>query len=248
MHPLQQPDETLEELGVADYRVLQKAKGFRFSIDAVLLAHFAAAAVHKRTRVIDLGTGTGVIPLLLCGHTSVDSVIGLEIQPEIADMAGRSVALNSLEDRIRIITGDLRSPGKDFHSSSCDVITCNPPYMPPNRGMASPEHSMAVARHEITCTLDDVSRFAEVMLKDRGKLFMIHRADRIVDIASKLRSRHLEPKRLRFVYPKPGKPANLILVEAMKKGQPHCSVDPPLYVYDQNGNYTEEINAIYNKE
>ena len=163
-------------------------------------------------------------------------------------MARRSVLTNHLEDHIDIICGDLRNPNAYFHSSSYDAIVCNPPYMPVNRGMANPKDTLALSKHEITCTLEDVARFAKITLKDRGRFFMIHRADRIVDVTFSLRNAGLEPKRILLVHPCKGKSANLILVEAMKKGQPECKVESPLFVYDKDGHYTDTINTIYDSE
>ena len=243
--PYQKPGERLEALGLGDLVILQDPTSFCFSIDAVLLAWFASQKINKKDHLIDLGTGTGILSLLIYGRTGVAQIKAIELQPKMANMARRSVLTNKLEDRIDIICGDLRNPGDYFHSSAYDVIVCNPPYMPIKRGMANPKDTLALARHEITCTLEDVARFAKMTLKDRGRIFLIHRADRITDVTVTFRTAGIEPKRILPVHPYVGKPANLILVEAMKKGRPQCKMESPIFVYDQNGQYTDVINAIY---
>lgn len=243
-----QPDEQLEDLGIAGLQILQSPHYFKFSIDAVLLAWFAAAAIHPASKVVDLGTGTGILPLLLYGRTGVRHVDALELQPGAADMAARSVALNHLTEVIHIHCGDLRHPGPVFHPSSYDAVISNPPFMPLGHGGVNPDDALAIARHEITCTLEDIARFAQIMLKDRGKLFLVHRADRLADIAVTLRARGLELKRLRAVHPKPEKPANLILCEAMKKGRPGLTIAPPLTIYREDGRYSDAVNAIYGSD
>lgn len=245
MDDIMKTGERLEDLGLKGLQILQNPNHFCFGIDAVLLAWYASSSVRPKTRVVDLGTGTGVIPLLLYGRTGVNHVDALEIQPDMADMARRSVVMNGLDNTISIHCADLRQPGPAFHPSTYDVVTSNPPYMPAGHGGINPRDTLAIARHEITCTLADIARFSQIMLKDRGKLFMVHRADRMADIAAILREHGLEIKRLRAVYPYPGKPANLILVQAMKKGQPHMILEPPLYVYNDDGTYSDAINAIY---
>lgn len=244
MDDLIKPGERLEDLGLKDLKILQNPNHFCFGIDAVLLAWYASSSIRPKTKVVDLGTGTGVIPLLLYGRTGVTHVDALEIQPAMADMAKRSMTLNGLDNTISVHCADLRQPA-GFHPSTYDVVTSNPPYMPAGHGGINPKDSLAIARHEITCTLADIARFSQIMLKDRGKLFMVHRADRMADIAAILREHGLEIKRLRAVYPYPGKPANLILIQAMKKGQPHMVMEPPLYVYNTDGTYTRDINQIY---
>ena len=242
------PNERLEDLNLDGLMIMQDPNAFRFGIDAVLLSHYALPACKRRSKIMDLCTGTGVIPLLIYGHHHCEHIDGMEIQPAMADLAQRNVRLNGLENFIHIYNSDLRDPGAAFHSSTYDVITCNPPYMPLSRGMQSPSDPLAIARHEITCTITDVAAFARIYLKDKGKLYLVHRADRLIDIAAALREKQIEIKRIRFVYPYAGKPANLVLIEAMKKGQPAAIIEPPLYVYNADGSYTDEINEIYGTE
>lgn len=239
------PHERLEDLDLKGLKIIQDPDYFCFGIDAVLLANFAAKSCHAKTRLIDLCTGSGIIPLLLTGHTPIKYIDALEIQPHMAALAKRNMILNDLDENIHVYEGDLRYPHGHFHSSYYDVITCNPPYMPLDRGIKSPKDPMAIARHEITCTIEDVAEFARVYLKDKGKLFLIHRADRLIDIAFALRSKGIEIKRLRLISPFRNKPANLVLIEAMKKGRPALIAEPPLIIYNDDGSYTEEINIIY---
>jgi tRNA1(Val) A37 N6-methylase TrmN6 len=239
------PDEQLEDLGIAGLQILQSPHYFKFNIDAVLLAWFAASAVHPSSKVVDLGTGTGILPLLLHGRTGVRHIDALELQPAVADMAARSVAINHLTDVIHIHCGDLRQPGTAFHASAYDAVISNPPFLPVGHGGVNPDDALAIARHEITCTLEDIARFARTMLKDRGKLFLVHRADRLTDIAVTLRAHGLELKRLRAVHPRPDKPANLVLCEAMKKGRPGLTIAPPLTIYHEDGRYSDTVNTIY---
>ena len=244
--PYQKPGERLEDLGLDGLYILQDPDAFRFNIDSVLLAWYAAPAVHRKTRTLDIGTGTGVLPLLLYGRTHTQSIDAIEIQPAMADMASRSVAMNHLEEVIHIHEGDIRNePGTTLVRGAYDVVVTNPPYMPKGKGGVNPDRALALARHEITCTLDDVAAAAQALLKDRGRLFMVHRAERLVDLCAVLRAHQLEVKRVRGVQPFPDKPANQILLQAVKRGHPGAIVEPPLSIYQSPGVYSAEINAIY---
>lgn len=238
-------NERLEDLGIKGLRIIQNPDYFCFGIDAVLLAWFASGAVKKRSRVIDLGTGTGIIPLLLYGRTGVEKIQALEIQENMVEMAGRSVACNGLEERIEIIHGDIKNPGAQVQPTSYDVVVSNPPYMKVGHGLKNPTETKAIARHEILCAIEDIVVFAKRMLKDRGKLFLIHRADRLADIMSAMRDHRVEPKRLQFIHPYADKPANLVLVEGMKAGKPYLITEAPIVVYEKDGRYTQTINDIY---
>lgn len=245
MEHLLKENERLEDLGLAGLKIIQNPSCFCFGIDAVLLAWYASGAVHRHSRVIDLGTGTGIIPLLLYGRTAVSTIEAIEIQAHMVEMARRSVAYNHLEDRIHIYHTDIRKPDPAIRTTWYDVIVSNPPYMKVGNGFENPEETKAIARHELLCTIEDIARFAMRMLKDRGKLFLVHRADRLADIIAALRQYNVETKRLRFVHPYVHKPANLVLIEAVKAGRPQLKVEPPLIVYRQDGSYTDTINAIY---
>ena len=237
------PNERIDDLQRNGLRIIQDPKKFCFGIDAVLLAEFAAARAGDR--VLDLGTGTGVIPLLMSSKTEAAFLAGLEIQEESAEMAGRSVAMNSLTDRIRIVAGDIREADRYFAPASFDVVTCNPPYMNAGHGLVNPQDAKALARHEITCTLEDACRAAGSLLRPGGRFYMVHRPSRLAEIITTLQSFSLEPKRMRFVYPYIDREPNLVLVESVRGGRSGMRIDKPLIVYLEPGVYTEEIRRIY---
>ena len=238
--------ERVDDLQYKGLRLIQDTKGFCFGVDAVLLANFAE--IKKGQSVLDMGTGTGIIPILIAGKTQAGKVTGLEIQGHMAEMASRSVRLNHLEERVAIIHGDLKSGVELFGADSFDVVTCNPPYMNPGGGLVNPEDAKAISRHEIKCTLEDVITVGSKLLKHGGKLNIVHRPERLVDIFCLMRANRIEPKRLRMVHPSPGKKANIILVEGAKYGNPQLKTLEPLYVYNENGQYSDEINKIYNRD
>lgn len=239
-------NERVDDLQYKGLRLIQKKYGFCFGIDAVLLANFAD--VKKDDRVIDLGTGTGIIPVLLAGKTQAKTIIGLEIQTEMAEMAARSVELNNLGGRVKIINGDIRNSLEYFGPSKFNVVVTNPPYMNMGGGLVNPSDAKAVSRHEILCTLEDVIKAGSKLLVSGGQLAMVHRPERLVDIIWLMRSYRIEPKYLRFVYPSPYKKANLLLIKGTRNGNPQLKMMEPLYVYDEKGNYTDEINKIYCRE
>ena len=236
-------NERIDDLQYKGLRLIQKKDGFCFGIDAVLLANFAD--VKKGDRVIDLGTGTGIIPVLLAGKTPAESLTGLEIQPDMVEMACRSIKLNSLEDRVRIVHGDLKDAAELFGASSYNVVVSNPPYMNRGGGLVNPSDAKAVSRHEIMCTLEDVIRVSSRLLVPGGQLAMVHRPERLVDIVYNMREYRVEPKYIRFVHPSPYKKANLLLIKGTRNGNPQLKMLEPLYVYDENGSYSSEINGIY---
>ncbi len=237
--------ERVDDLHRNGYMLIQDPKRFCFGVDAVLLSGFAKAA--KGDRVLDLGTGTGVIPILMEAKTNAAHFIGLEIQEESAQMAQRSVALNGLEDKIDIVCGDIKEADKIFKAASFDVITTNPPYMNTGGGIQNDFSPKAIARHEVLCTLDDIARVSSRLLKFGGKLYMVHRPHRITDILCTLRQYKLEPKVIRFVHSYQGKEPVMVLVEAARSGKPMTKVLPPLIVYNEDGSYTDEIIEIYYK-
>lgn len=241
-------NERLEDLGIGDLKIIQNPDCFCFGIDAVLLAWFASGGVKRRSKVIDLGTGTGIIPLLLYGRREVECIQALEIQENMVEMARRSVACNELQKHIEIIHGDIRNPGKAVVPTSYDVVVSNPPYMKVEHGFTCSTETKAISRQEILCNIEDIVVFAKKMLKDRGKLFLVHKADRIGDIVATMRTHRIEPKRLQFVHPYVDKPANLVLVEGIKAGKPYVIAEPPIVVYEAKGSYTETINKIYGTE
>lgn len=235
--------ERIDDLGINGYKIIQKEKGFCFGMDAVLLSDFAC--VKAGAKVLDLGTGTGILPILMEAKTKGSYFAGLEIQPDMAEMASRSVKLNHLEDKVEIVEGDIRNASAIFSHDSFDVITSNPPYMIGNHGLKNPEETKAIARHEILCKFSDVSMAARKLLKNKGILYLVHRSFRLAEILNQLSKDGLEPKRIRFVYPYKEKESNIFLLEAVKGGKSRMIVEPPLIVYKSQNQYTEEIYKIY---
>lgn len=234
--------ERLDDLEISGLHIIQSPDKFCFGMDAVLLSGFAYA--KKGHRVIDLGTGTGILPLLLWAKTEGEHFTGLEIQEESADMARRSVAGNNIAN-IEIVGGDIKSVDKLFKRQSFDVVTSNPPYMINEHGIANPQAPKQIARHEILCNLEDVVKAAAYLLKSNGKFFMVHRPFRLPEVFENLRKYKLEPKRIRLVYPQIDKEPNMVLVEAVKYGKPRLNVEKPLIVYDKDMKYTEEMMRDY---
>ncbi len=238
--------ERIDDLGIKGYRIIQKEQGFCFGMDAVLLSDFAS--VRDGGRVLDLGTGTGILPILMEAKTKASYLAGLEIQSEMAKMAKRSVQLNHLESKIEIVEGDIKEASAIFSHDSFDVITSNPPYMIGQHGLVNPSDTKAVARHEILCTFSDISDAARKLLKNRGKLFLVHRSFRLAEILNQLSKDGLEPKRIRFVHPYQEKESNIFLLEAVKGGKSRMVIEPPLVVYKAPNQYTDEIYKIYGME
>lgn len=236
-------EERVDDLQRNGYRIIQKKNGFCFGMDAVLLSGFAR--VREGQVHIDLGTGTGIIPILLEAKTEGAHFTGLEIQDAVADMAARSVRLNGLEDKVTIARGDIREASRLFGKASFDVVTSNPPYMNDNHGLKNPDLPKAIARHEVLCTLDDVCREAAALLKPGGSFFMVHRPHRLAEIISTLKEYKLEPKRMKLVHPFVDKEANMVLIEAVRGGKSMMKVEAPVIVYREPGVYTDEIYTIY---
>ena len=236
-------NERIDDLQRNGYRIIQDPERFCFGMDAVLLCGFAHAG--QEDRLLDMGTGTGIIPLLMEARYHCAHLAGLEVQAESADMARRSVALNDLSERIEIITGDIKEADTYFPSASFDCITCNPPYMIGNHGLTNPEAPKAIARHEILCTLEDVVRQAAKLLKPGGHFFLVHRPFRLPEIMTTMSQYKLEPKRMQLVYPYVDKEPNMVLLEATRGGRPRMKVEKPLIVYQSPGQYTPEIYDIY---
>ena len=242
---LLKPGERVDELLRNGYRIIQDPARFCFGMDAVLLSGFAAEGIRSGAKVLDLGTGTGIIPLLLRGKTRASRLTGLEIQPESADMAARSVALNGLEDSVSIIQGDLKEAGSLFPAASFDAVTCNPPYMIGQHGLLNEQGPKAIARHEILCTFEDVASQTAKVLAPGGSFFLVHRPFRLAEIMGVLMKYRLEPKRMRLVYPFWDREPNMVLLQAVRGGNPRLKVERPLVIYREPGVYTEEIREIY---
>lgn len=236
-------NERLDELHRNGYFIIQDPGRFCFGMDAVLLSGFAKA--KKGERVLDLGTGTGIIPILMEAKTEAEDFTALEIQEESADMARRSVQYNHLEDKIHIVTGDIKDASKIFGASSFDIITTNPPYMIGDHGISSASDAKAIARHEVLCDLDDILRESAKMLRPGGRFFMVHRPFRLAEIFSKMVEYRIEPKRMKLVYPFVDKEPNMVLIEGLRGGKSRLTVEKPLIVYKEPGVYTDEIYDIY---
>ncbi len=236
-------NERIDDLQRNGYRIIQNSEVFCFGMDAVLLCGFAR--VGKEERVLDLGCGNGIIPILLKARTEGAHFTGLEIQDINVDMANRSVALNGIEDSVDIVKGDIKEVSKIFAGASFDVVTSNPPYMNENHGLKNPDSHKAIARHEILCTLDDVVAAAARVLKPGGRFYMVHRPHRLSDIYDAMRKYRIEPKRIRFVHPFANREANMVLIEGIRGGRPNLRVEAPLIIYREEGRYTPEVMALY---
>lgn len=236
-------DETVDNLQLKNLNLIQKKDGFKFGIDAVLLSDFAC--IKNKHKVIDLCTGTGIIPFLIYGKYEPEMVYGLEIQDDMVSMAKRSAKLNSLEGKVFFLNEDLKNIEFLKTLDKFDVVTVNPPYKLNNSGIINPNDKLAISRHEILCNLEDVISASRILLKDNGRLFMIHRPERLADIFTLMRKYKIEPKRVKMIYPKVGKAPNIVLVEGQRDGGAYLKWEAPLYVYDENGKYTKEIDSIY---
>lgn len=240
---LRKDGERVDELQRNEYLIFQHPGRFCFGMDAVLLSGFVR--VKPGGTVLDLGTGTGIIPILTEAKTKAGHLTALEIQEESADMARRSVLVNGLSEKIDVVVGDIKEAGKRFGAASFDVVTSNPPYMTAEHGLTNPELPKAIARHEVLCTLEDVVREAAYVLKPGGNFFMVHRPFRLAEIIRCLSAHGLELKRMRLVYPYVDKEPNMVLLEACKGGKPRVTVEPPLIVFKEPGVYHEDITGIY---
>jgi tRNA1Val (adenine37-N6)-methyltransferase len=255
------PGERVDDLQCSGLRILQDPKRFCFGMDAVLLAGFAAAGENPSApgtkagsgrrkaavcrQLLDLGTGTGIIPLLLSAKTAAEHLTGLEIQSESADMARRSVEMNGLSGRISIMCGDIRDTDRIFPAASFDVVTCNPPYMTKGHGLANPEGPLAIARHELLCTFSDVASAAQTLLVPGGRFYLVHRPFRLAEIMVTLHEKGLEPKRMKMVHPFIDRAPSMVLLECVRGGRVRLEVEKPLVVYAGQGRYTQEIYDIY---
>lgn len=236
-------DERLDYLLAEEMRIIQSPSVFAFSLDAVLLAKFVYVPIQKG-KIVDLCSGNGIIPLLLSTRSKA-TITGVEIQSRLYDMANRSIEYNSLDLQIQMIHGDIKEMPKQLGHGKYDVVTCNPPYFStPNKDEINENEHLAIARHEILCTLEDVVRVSSQLVRQGGKVAFVHRPGRLLDIITLMRQYRLEPKRIQFVHPKPGKDANTLLIEAIKDGQPDLKILPPLFVYNENNEYTSEVNEI----
>jgi Predicted O-methyltransferase len=239
-------NERVDDLHRDGYRIIQNPDRFCFGIDAVLLSDFAK--VKENERILDLGTGNGIVPILLKAKTKGQHFTGLEIQSENVDMARRSVWLNNLEKDIEIVEGDIKEAVSIFGAASFDIVTTNPPYMTGKHGLVNSDMAKSIARHEILCSLDDVIAQSARVLKPRGRFYMVHRPFRLAEIFMVMGKYKIEPKRMRLVYPFANKEPNMVLIEGMRGANPRLSVEKPLIVYEKQGVYTRDIMNIYGEE
>jgi len=237
------PGERIDDLERNGYKIIQNKEKFCFGMDAVLLSGFTR--VHKGEQTLDLGTGTGIIPILLEAKTEGRHFSALEIQKESVDMARRSIQLNHLEEKIDVVCGDIKEASVIFGKSVFDVVTSNPPYMNDRHGLKNPDIPKAIARHEILCSLEDVVSQAAIVLKPNGRFYMVHRPHRMIEIINVLTRYKLEPKRIKFVHPYIDREANMILIEAVRGGKSMVKLEAPIVVFKEEGVYSDDIKGIY---
>lgn len=238
-----QENERIDDLHIKNYRIIQNTQGFCFGMDAVLLSGFAT--VKDGETHLDLGTGTGIIPILLEAKGNGKSYCGLEIQESFVDMATRSVGLNKIQDKVTIIHGDIKEADHLLPLSGYDVITTNPPYMNAGKGMTNPSSMKAIARHEVLCSLEDIIRVSSRLLKVGGRFYMVHRPQRLMEMMDLLKQYRLEPKRIRMVHSFVEKEATMVLIEAIRYAKPLLKIDPPLIIYKGENDYSDEIRYVY---
>ena len=239
-------NERIDDLQINNYKIIQNKKGFCFGIDSVLLSNFASD-IKQNSKVVDLGTGTGIISFLLLAKNNIKKITGIEIQEEVADMAKRSIELNNLENKFNIINCDVKNILKYVERDSQDVVISNPPYKKLNTGGKSDDEKNLISRHEILADIFDFVKASKNILKDKGTLYLVHRPERLSDIMCALKENKIEPKKIQFVYSKNNsEEAKLVLIKAVKNGGQFCKILPPLFIYKENGEYTDEIKKIYN--
>ena len=240
-------DERIDDLEYKGLKIIQNKNGFCFGVDSVLLSDYAKN-IKKNSKVIDIGTGTGIISILLCEKTNLSKIYGVEIQSDVAEMASRSSKLNNLQDKFEVINKNIKDIFEVLNPHEYDVVVTNPPYKKVNTGVKSVEDKQLISRHEVECTLEDIIEKSSKLLKDLGEFYMVHRAERLVDIMCLLRKYKLEPKNIRFVHSKENEKPNLILVRAVRSAKEFLKIDKPLVIYKENGEYTDEILEIYDKK
>ena len=240
-------NERIDDLEYKGLKLIQNKEGFCFGVDSVLLSDYAKN-IKKNSKVIDIGTGTGIISILLCEKTKLSKIYGIEIQEDVAEMASRSSKLNNLQDKFEVINKNIKDIFEFLEPHKYDVVVTNPPYKKVNTGVKSLENKQLISRHEVECTLEDIIEKSSKLLKDLGEFYMVHRAERLVDIMCLLRKYKLEPKNIRFVHSKEKEKPNLILVRAVRSAKEFLKIDKPLVIYKENGEYTDEILEIYDKK
>lgn len=239
-------NERIDDLEFKNLKIIQNKDGFCFGIDSVLLSDFAKN-IKKDSMVLDLGTGTGIIPILLCGKTKLKKVTGIELQEEVAKMAKKSIKLNNLEDKFNVINENILNLNKIYENQTFDVIVSNPPYKKKDTGITNENEKKIISRHEISASLEGFIKISKDLLKDKGEFYMVHRPERLVDIFELMRKYKIEPKILKMVYSYKNKEPKLILIKGVKNAKPFLKVESNLYIYEDTGKYTKEILKIYNK-
>lgn len=239
-------NERIDDLEFENLKIIQNSKWFCFGIDSVLLSDFAKN-IKNNSKVLDIGTGTGIISILLSKKCNCTKIYGIEIQKDVADMAKRSIELNNLENKIEIINDNIKNVNKYLENNTLDAIVTNPPYKKISTGKISVEKNKLISRHEVECNLEDIIKISYKLLKQKGEFYMVHRTDRLSEIIYELKKNKLEPKQIRFVHSNVNKEPKLVLIKAVKDGKELTKIEKPLIVYNENGEYTDEILKIYNK-
>ena len=240
-------NERIDDLEYKGLKIIQNKDGFCFGIDSILLSDFAKN-IKKGARVLDLGTGTGIIATLLCEKTELSEITGIEVQEEVADMAKRSIQLNHLEDKFKMIQDNILNLNKYFEKNTFDAIVTNPPYKKKETGIQNEDIRKLISRHEVEANIEDFIKISKDMLKDKGEFYIVYRPERLVDLLTLMRKYKIEPKKIRFVYSNVNAVSKLVLVQGVKNARPFLKLEPNLYIYDEKGIYTEEILKIYNKK
>ena len=238
-------DETLEDLQISGLSLIQKKDGFRFGIDAVLLSDFAKDI--RAESMLDMCTGSGIVPVLMSAKTNISKIFGLEIQEEVFDAAKRTLELNKLSQRVHFDLGDIKNGAEIYGKRQFDLVTCNPPYMPAGTAVKNELDTKIIARHEVLCTLEDVIKTGSALVKQRGHLVLVHKPGRLCDILCLMRENKIEPKRIRFVHKRVGSEPSLVLVDGAFGGGRELRILPPLYIFDENGEETIELKRIYGR-
>ena len=240
-------NERIDDLEYKGLKLIQNKDGFCFGVDSVLLSDYAKG-IKKNSKVVDIGTGTGIISILLCKKTELSKIYGIEIQSDVAEMATRSAKLNNLQDKFEVINTNIKDVLEVLEPHKYDAIVTNPPYKKVNTGVKSIDQKQLISRHEVECTLEDIIEKSSKLLKDLGEFYMVHRAERLVDIMCLLRKYKLEPKNIRFVHSRANEKPSLILIRAVRSAKEFLKIDKPLVIYKENGEYTDEILEIYDKK
>ncbi len=240
-------NERIDDLECKGLKIIQNKEGFCFGIDSILLSDFAKQ-IKKGAKVLDLGTGTGIIATLLCGKTQLSEITGVEVQEEVCEMANRSIQLNHLENRFKIIHDNIINMNKYFKKNTFDVIVTNPPYKKEATGVQNEDTRKLISRHEVEANLEDFVKISKDMLKDKGEFYIVYRPERLVDLLCTMRKYKIEPKKIKFVYSNIQAVSKLVLVQGIKNARPFLKLEKNLYIYNKNGEYTDEILKIYNKK